>query len=87
MRWRSSSRNRGSRKVGPVRGKVILVLLRHNGQFFLNGFQRHAKCDFTGTPSKDKGRTQGLGLAKGLMRPCEFEAFTIPNRASELFGI
>jgi hypothetical protein len=50
-------------EVGQVRGEVVLLLLWHNGQFFLNLFQRHTDFNLTGTPSKGKGSIiQGLGL-------------------------
>jgi hypothetical protein len=49
-------------EVGQVHGEVVLLLLRHNGQFFLNLFQRHTDFSLTGTPSKGKGSIQGLGL-------------------------
>jgi len=49
-------------EVGQVRGEVVLLLLRHNGQLFLNLFQRHTDFNLTGTPSKSKGSIEGLGL-------------------------
>lgn len=47
-------------EVGQVRGDVVLLLLRHNGQFFLNRFQSHTNFNLTGTRSKGKGITQGI---------------------------
>ena len=55
-------------EVGQVRSDVVLLLLRHNGQFFLNLFQRHPAFNLTGTPSKGKGSIQGLGRRAGRIQ-------------------
>jgi hypothetical protein len=49
-------------EVGQVRGEVVLLLLRHNGQFFLNLFQSHSDFTLTETPSTGKGSIGSLGL-------------------------
>ncbi len=46
-------------EVGQVRGEVVLLLLRHDRQFFLNLLQRHTGSNLSGTPSEDKPSIRG----------------------------
>ncbi len=45
-------------EVGQVRGEVVLLLLRHDGQFSLNLFQGHTDFNLSGTTSEDKARIE-----------------------------
>ena len=73
-------------EVGQVRGEVVLLLLRHHCQFFLNLFQRHTDSSLAGTPSKGKGSVQGLARGSRPAEAVETGWIIRPLRVAEIGG-